>query len=172
MVNKPLPTIDEDADSPGEKQSGTKSSNRPSKGGRKSEKSKKERRSGSSSGVSGGETAEMTTSRSAVFNGENSSSGGPAEAGVSVAVLKNRERTLVDQLELKEFSSKMPHSSNSVDECIMAAAAASAAHDESNGEKGMHGHQRYKMQSSNSLGKDMKLAQSWQSAGGADSHEA
>lgn len=174
VVNKPLPTIDEDTDSPGEKQSGTKSSNRPSKSGRKSDKSKKERRSGSSSGVSGGETAEMTTSRSAVFNGENIniSGGGPAEAGVSVAVLKNRERTLVDQLEMKEFSSKMPHSSNSVDECIMAAAAASAAHDESNGDKGMHGHPRYKMQSSNSLGKDMKLAQSWQSAAGADSHEA
>lgn len=173
VANKPLPTIDEDADSPGEKPSGSKASSKQSKSGRKSDKSaKKEKRSGSNAGVSGGggEVTEMTTSRSAVFNGENVSGGGLTETGVSVAVIKNRERTVVDGMEMKEFISKMPYSSNSVDECIMAAATAGL--DESNGERGMHGHQRYKMQSSNSLGKDMKLAQSWQSTGGSDSHEA
>ncbi|CAI9718123.1 Hypothetical predicted protein [Octopus vulgaris] len=136
---KPLPTIDEDADSPGEK-SNNKPSSRPPKSARKSDKAKKERRCNS-------ETSELPSLRSSVFNGESSLS------DISVAIIKNRERTIVDNLEMTDMTPKMPPTSSSVDDSIMAAASGSQDDNDK-----MHGPVKYKMQSSNSLGKDMKLA--------------
>ncbi|GAB1597299.1 hyccin-like [Argonauta hians] len=137
--SKPLPTIDEDADSPGEK-TGNKPVLRLPKV-RKSDKKEKEKEKEK-------EKKRVNVEADPVSTGS-SWTQPDAINDKPITIMKNWERSAVDNIEMSDRSPKMPHISTSVDDCIMSAASQ---------EEKAHSGSKCKIPSSNSLGKDMKLA--------------